>query len=118
MPEPSGSTGAQPSAEAIEATAMCLGAALRPYFPAIDGVSYSVARRSLIAALAIDAPAIHSRGYEEGRAAGRDQALREVVALLREADTQRDASRGGTISAAGFADLIEAAFPTTGQPGL
>jgi hypothetical protein len=50
-------------------------------------------------------------GYEKGRAAGRDEALREVVAWIRAQPAC------GTIAVYEnqMADAIEAAFPTTGD---
>jgi hypothetical protein len=102
MPEPSSSTGAEPSAEAKRAAQKAFSAAhtegsLRPLI-------------AVRAAYRIDAPAIHAAGrcaamdelrearfdasvargeldmaVAAARAAGRDEALREVVAFVREA---------------------------------
>ncbi len=69
MPEPSGSTGAQPSAEAIDV------AARQRKMSRMDDTASILA-----AAYAIDAPAIHAAGVQEGRAA----MLREVVAFVRD----------------------------------
>ncbi len=63
---PDARAGALPSAEAIEAGAKALAGELRPYFPAIDGVSLT--HITTHAAYAIDAPAIHAAGVQEGRA--------------------------------------------------
>ncbi len=77
MPEPSGSTGALPSAEAIEAA----GATLRegwPHFVHSDGSARDVERAEVVGAPAIAREA-HAAGVQEGRAA----MLREVVGWLR-----------------------------------
>ncbi len=60
----------------------------------------------------IDTPAIHAAGVAEGRAAGRDEALREVVEWLRSSATSkyphvRRDSRS-------VADAIEDRFPRGG----
>lgn len=90
MPEPSGSTGAQPSAEAIEAAAKLIADDLgKTWLFADDSASWgrysgddiaamrtdfrTAARQTLRAAYAIDAPAIHAAGVEQGRAEAREE---------------------------------------------
>ncbi len=129
---PSGSTGAQPSAEAIEAercgecrqelgpTSQATGTGLccscRMDTPAIrrqavvdivKGKAFAVARATI---------------FDEGRAAGRDEALREVVAWARSFRTRVDGDEPHdsqmltrAVAMRRAADAIEAAFPTTGE---
>jgi hypothetical protein len=128
MPEPSSSTGAQPSAEAVReiARATCPRGQSAPC-----RWCTSRAQDALTAAYRIDAPAIHAAGrraamdeLREARfdasvargemdmavaashAAGRDEALREVVAWLREQDPQG----AYYYTQAVMADAIESAF--------
>lgn len=89
------SAGAEPSAEAVGKAHWTLKRGAKP-------------REALAAAYAIDAPAIRAEGY----AAGRDEALREVVAFLRATLPQR--GRGLNVNNEA-ADAIEDAFPTTGE---
>ncbi len=78
MPEPSGSTGVQPSAEAIRASRRAMSnEAMRESWSPIGA-----ARVGLAAAYSIDSPAIHAAGVVEGRAA----VLREVVEWLTTGD--------------------------------
>ncbi len=96
---PHGSTGAQPSAEAIEAADA-----------ALDGMA--LMEDALAKSYAIDAPAIHAVGVEEGRAA----MLREVVEWARE--EAYEATCFDYADVAEFyrraADAIEARFPSEG----
>ncbi len=92
---PHGSTGVEPSAEAIWAArrAMSALAVTEQWSPNAAAIA------GLKAAYAIDAPAIHASGVAEGRAA----AIVTVIEVL---------MRLGCHAAA---DAIEAAFPTTGE---
>ncbi len=108
MTEPSGSTGVQPSAEAVEAAIKMMKAG--------ETQGHNIAARAhdvLFAGFRVDTPAIHAAGVAEGRAA----MLREVVewaraeAALYAADS--DMRHTWTL----FADAIESArFPSEG-PG-
>jgi hypothetical protein len=128
------STGAEPSAEAIEAVA-------RRNMPVASDAWWlrkvkGAAERDLRVAYRIDAPAIHAAGrraamdeLREARfdasvargeldmavaaahAAGRDEALREVVMWLR----SEPATTRRAFVMHSMADTIEAAFPTTGD---
>lgn len=177
MSEPSGSTGAEPSAEAVRASleaepTVVPGCTCRwdadgnppPSCCCAElAAAYAAEKRArgLVAAYSIDAPAIHAEGVAEGRraameeftdgvnfcsahrerqegcpvcwpdltglvaehrqvaeakgrAAGRDEALREVVALIRLNASNEDGY--GALVLNLLADAIEAAFPTTGDP--
>ena len=54
---------------------------------------------------------VHAAGYDEGHAAGRDEALREVVAWLRALAGSAYPEKRGKLH--DIADDLEAAFPTT-----
>jgi hypothetical protein len=107
MPEPSRSTGAQPSAEAAARSAHTaedwLAVAAR--FNAEQG-DHSQSS-PLFAALSL---AVEQR--DEGRAAGRDEALREVVVFVRDVVAPAATSQSGADAICAAADAIEAAFPT------
>ncbi len=134
MPERA-STGAQPSAEAIEVLTSHLQAEWAgPYMARIrDFTDEEVeagelraanerahedakaeAKVGLTAALAIDAPAIHAAGVQEGRAAMLREVVESVRGLAATADDDgplgRHTSRAFTIAA----DAIEARFPSEG----
>lgn len=130
MPEPSVPAGAEPSAEAIEAAkeqivtivdnhlAFNVSAYGKAWTGEREDSSFVVANsanRALAAAYALDAPVIRAEGY----AAGRVEALREVVAWLRKlAATADDDGPLGRHTSHAFkiaADAIEATFPTTGE---
>ncbi len=106
--EPSGSTGVQPSAEAKEAAY----AALTRIRCRVTVVDRRESDKAVVAAYAIDAPAIHAAGVQEGRAA----MLREVVETLRAEASYRNAFNWLELSAA-FATMatdLEARFPSEG----
>ncbi len=119
MPEPSGSTGVQPSAEAASALASRV---YRDALRAADGMGAASQERylegivarahdDLRAAYAIDAPAIareaHAAGVTEGRAAMRDEIRSWARCQLPQ---HYDNARLGDQ----IADLIEARFPSEG----
>ncbi len=108
MTEPSGSTGVQPSAEAIEVAIKMMKAG--------EAQGHNIAARAhdvLFAGFRVDTPAIHAAGVVEGRAA----MLREVVEWLR----GPDALNSNPLDHEGlgpdeFADAIEARFPSERTP--
>ncbi len=108
MSEPSGSTGVQPSAEAIEVLAKSM---------AVDVPVHDWHRkravRALIVAYAIDTPAIHAAGVAEGREVER----KAIVEWLREGarDAKDWADAAGSRRLSRLAEAIEAArFPSEG----
>ncbi len=93
MPEPSRSTGVQPSAEAIEVACSEPIQGRRGQEAAIRGRVTA----GLYAAYAVDSPAIRAEGVAEGRAA----MLREVVEWL-EARLEHPRSSCMTVNLDGF----------------
>ncbi len=102
MERPSGSTGVQPSAEAIEAAAKKINRFGWPY----RENSEAAAKVMLPAAYAIDAPAIAREAHAAGVAEGRAAMLREVVEFLRRGYGAGECE----CNLCGMADTIEARF--------